>query len=207
MENNTTALAAALLIGCAPVAFATNTVDLSVRGSITPASCIPSLSGGGMIDHGKLTAKDLAPEKPTALQTGTLMLQVNCDAATFFTLTTYDNRAGSSAFHPSSHGLGMTQDDQKLGSVAFGVFDPVADDVPVNTILSNNDGVSWRPSSYLGHAGLTAFAAPSDQSTPIAIKDLSARLTVFTTLVRANDLTLVDEIPIDGHATVQLKYW
>jgi hypothetical protein len=36
---------------------------------------------------------------------------------------------------------------------------------------------------------------------------LSARLTVFTTIVRANDLTLVDEIPIDGHATVQLKYW
>jgi hypothetical protein len=207
MENNTRALAATLLMGCVPAAFAANTVDLSVRGSITPASCTPSLSGGGIIDHGKLTAKDLAPEKPTALQTGTLILQVNCEAATFFTLTTFDNRSGSSAFHPSSHGLGMINDDQKLGSVAFGVFDPIADDVPVRTILSSNDGVSWRPSSYLGHAGLTAFAAQSDVTTPVAIKDLSTRLTVFTTIVRANDLTLVDEIPIDGHATVQLKYW
>jgi hypothetical protein len=36
---------------------------------------------------------------------------------------------------------------------------------------------------------------------------LTARLSAFTTLVKATDLTLVDEVPIDGHATLQLKYW
>lgn len=207
MDKSTSAFVSILLMTCIPAAFAASSADLSVRGSITPASCVPSLSGGGIIDHGKLSARDLDPERPTALQTGTLVFEVNCEAATFYTLTTFDNRAGSSAFHPNSHGLGMINDDQKLGSAAFGLFDPVADQVPVKTILSSNDGVSWRPSTYLGHAGLTAFAALNDLSTPVAIKDLSARLTVFTTLVRANDLTLVDEIPIDGHATVQLKYW
>jgi hypothetical protein len=131
---------------------------------------------------------------------------VNCGGATPFTLTTIDNREGTSAIHPNSHGLGTINDDQNLGSVALGLFDAVADGAAVRTIISLNDGATWRVSSYLGHAGQTAFAALNDLGTPIAIKDLRARLTAFTTIVRANDLTLTDEIPIDGHVTVQLNY-
>ena len=206
MERCSLALLTPLLIACAPVAFAASSTDLSVTGLITPSACTPSLSGGGIVDHGKVTVKDLRPDQPTALENGTLYLEVNCDGATPFTLTTIDNREGSSAFHPNSHGLGVINDDQNLGSVALGLFDTVADGAAVRTIISLNDGATWRVSSYLGHAGLTAFAALSDLSTPIAIKDLRARLTAFTTIVRANDLTLTDEIPIDGHVTVQLNY-
>lgn len=206
MDKYTPTLGATLLIACSPGVFAASSTDLSVTGVITPSSCTPSLSSGGIVDHGKVTVKDLDPEQPTRLQTGTLYLEVNCEGATFFTLSTIDNRAGTSAIHPSHHGLGMINDDQKLGSVAFGVFDPIADTVTVKTILSRNDGTGWRPSSYLGHAGLTSFAAMSDLVTPIAIKDLSARLSAFTTIVQANDLTLVDEVAIDGHVTLQLNY-
>ncbi|MHC8390397.1 DUF1120 domain-containing protein [Pseudomonas sp. MDT2-39-1] len=205
MERCSLALLTPLLLVCAPAAFAASSADLSVTGLITPSACTASLSGGGIVDHGKVTVKDLRPDQPTALENGTLYLEVNCDAATLFTLTTIDNREGSSAFHPNSHGLGVVNDDQNLGSVAFGLFDTVADGAAVKTIISLNDG-AWRVSSYLGHAGRTAFAALSDLSTPIAIKDLRARLTAFTTIVRANDLTLTDEIPIDGHVTVQLNY-
>lgn len=206
MERCSLALLTPLLIACAPLAFAASNAELSVSGLITPSACTPSLSGGGIVDHGKVTVKDLKPDQPTALPNGTLYLEVNCDAATPFTLTTIDNRKGSSAIHPNSHGLGVVNDDQNLGSVAFGLFDTVADGVAVKSIMSLNDGASWRVSSYLGHAGLTAFAALTDLSTPIAIKDLRARLTAFTTIVRANDLTLTDEIPIDGYVTVQLNY-
>ena len=111
-----------------------------------------------------MTVKDLNPDKPTSLQNGTLYLDVNCEAATLFTLTTIDNRDGSSAFHPNSHGLGVINDDQNLGSVAFGLFDAIADGVPVKTIMSLNDGANWRVSSYLGHAGLTSFASLADLS-------------------------------------------
>jgi hypothetical protein len=41
---------------------------------------------------------------------------------------------------------------------------------------------------------------------PSAIQDLNARLTALTTIVPANDLTLSDEVPLDGHVTVQLNY-
>ena len=101
----------------------------------------------------------------------------------------------------------MVNDDQKLGSVAFGLFDPVADNLPVQTILSRDGGATWYPSSYLGHAALTAFAAPSGPTTPMALQTLSARLRAFTMIAPASDLTLLDEIPIDGLAVMQLKYW
>ncbi|MGJ7513326.1 DUF1120 domain-containing protein [Pseudomonas baetica] len=206
MDRCSVALLAPLLIACAPVALAASSTDLSVTGIITPSACAPVLSDGGIVDHGKLTARDLDPLLPTRLPAGEMQLEVHCENATFFTLTTLDNRAGTSAIKPEFHGLGVVNDDQKLGSVAFGVFEPEADSMAVTTIMSRDGGASWGPSTYLGHAALTSFAAPSAPRTPIAIKDLSARLRAFTIIAPATDLTLVDELPIDGHATLQLKY-
>lgn len=206
MDRCSIALLAPLLIACAPAAFAASSTDLSVTGVITPSACAPVLSDGGIIDHGKLTARDLDPLLPTRLPAGEMQLEVHCEAPTFFTLTTLDNRAGTSAINPAFHGLGIVNDDQKLGSVAFGVFEPQADSQAALTIMSRDGGASWRPSSYLGHAALTSFAAPGDPRTPIAIKDLNARLRAFTIIAPAGDLSLADELPIDGHATLQLKY-
>lgn len=207
MQRYTPATLALLLLSAAPGVFAASNTDLSVTGVITPSSCTPNLSGGGVIDHGKLTGKDLDQDLPTRLAPGEMQFEVHCEGATFFTLTTVDNRAGSSAINPAHHGLGMVNDDQKLGSVALGIFDPIADDVPVQSILSRDGGASWLPSTYLGPSGLTSFAALSDTTTPLAVQDLTARLRAFTVIAPASGLTLLDEVPIDGHATLQLKYW
>lgn len=196
-----------LLTACAPCAFAASNTDLNVSGTITPSSCTPSLSKGGVVDYGKLASRDLNPAKPTQLKAEELSLEVQCEGETFFTLTTFDNRAGTSAINPAHHGLGTTPEDEKLGSVAFTLFDPVADANAVNVITSRNGGANWSRSPYLGHEALTAFAAVDGPNTPVAIKDLKARLRAFTILVPATDLTLVDEVPIDGQATLQLKYW
>lgn len=207
MQRTTPAVFALVMAACVPGAFAASSTDLSVTGIITPASCTPSLSDGGVVDHGKLTAKDLHLDVPTSLQAGEMSLNVQCEGPTFFTLTTVDNRAGSSAINPAHHGLGIINDDQKLGSVAFGVFDPVADSVPVQAIQSRDGGATWRASSYLGHAAFTSFAPPGGPYTPMALQTLSARLRAFTMIVPASNLTLLDEVPIDGQATLQLKYW
>ncbi|OPA97274.1 hypothetical protein BFW88_04550 [Pseudomonas fluorescens] len=207
MDRTTPAALAIVLAACASGAIAASDTDLNVTGIITPASCTPSLSDGGVVDHGKLTAKDLHPDKPTSLQVGEMSLEVVCEGATFFTLNTIDNRAGSSAINPALHGLGIINDDQKLGSVAFGLFDPVADSVPVQTILSRDGGAHWSPSAYLGHVALTSFSAPGGPYAPMAMQTLNARLRAFTMIVPATDLTLLDEVPIDGQATLQLKYW
>ncbi|TFY90179.1 DUF1120 domain-containing protein [Pseudomonas nabeulensis] len=209
MDRHTRASLALLLAASAPGAFAASSTDLSITGAITPSACETLLSNGGVVDHGKLTARDLDPVLPTRLATGVMQLEVHCEGATLFTLTTVDNRAGTAAINPRSmHGLGMVNDDQKLGAVSFGVFEAVADNDPVQPIMSRDGGTTWGPSSYLGHAAQTAFSnSGSIPYAPIALQDLTARLHAFTVIAPAGDLSLLDELPIDGHATLQLKYW
>ena len=204
MDKPTLAL---LLAALAPGAFAASSTDVNLSGTITPSACAPVLSNGGVIDHGKMTAKDLQPASPTRLNPAEMHLEVQCEGETFFTLTTVDNRAGTSVINPAHHGLGLTPEKEKLGSVAFSLFDPVADEQPVKVIISRNGGANWSESIYLGHEALTSFAALGGPNTPIALKTLSARLRAFTIIVPATDLTLLDEVPIDGQATLQLKYW
>ena len=208
MERCSRTLLTTLLITCAPAALAASNTELSVTGTIMPGACAPVLSNGGVIGHGKVTARDLDPLMPTRLPAGEMQLQVHCEGTTYFTLTTLDNREGSSAINPAFHGLGLVNDTEKLGSVAFGLFEPLADSRPVQTILSRDGGGTWAVSSYLGHAGLTAFAAPGGPPHfPVAMRDLNARLRAFTIIAPTNDLTVLDELPIDGHATLQLEYW
>ena len=204
MDKPTLAL---LLAALAPGAFAASSTDLNVSGTITPSACAPVLSNGGVIDHGKMTSKDLDPSKPTRLDAAEMRLEVQCEGDTFFTLTTLDNRAGTSAINPMHHGLGTTPDKEKLGSVAFSLFDPVADGNAVQVIISRNGGANWYANPYLGHEALTSFATLSGPNTPIALKTLTARLRAFSIIVPAEGLTLLDEVPIDGQATLQLKYW
>ncbi|MGR3888113.1 DUF1120 domain-containing protein [Pseudomonas sp. 1152_12] len=207
MEKFPPAALALLLAACAPGALAASHADLSVTGIITPNACTPYLTNDGVIDHGKMAVKDLQQTKPTLLDPAEMQLEVHCDGETLFTLTTSDNRAGTSAINPAHHGLGTTPEDEKLGSVAFTLFDPIADETAVNVIVSRNGGASWSLSPYLGHEALTSFAATGGPNTPVAIKDLRARLRAFTIIVPSRDLTLLDEVPIDGQATLQLKYW
>ena len=39
-------------------AMAASSVDLSIKGSITPAACTPTLSNGGVVMHGKISYSD-----------------------------------------------------------------------------------------------------------------------------------------------------
>ena len=206
MARYAPALVTTLLMACSTGVLAASSTDLGVRGALVPSSCTPLLSDGGIVDHGKLSVRDLHPDEPTHLHTSSLQMEISCEAPTLFTLTTIDNRAGTSAIHPASHGLGMADEHQKLGSVAFRLYDVIADGQSVLVILSLDGGATWRLSPYLGHLGKTGFASPDNLAAPIAVRKLNARLSAFTTLVPGNDLSKVDDILIDGHATVQVTY-
>ncbi|WP_256590845.1 MULTISPECIES: DUF1120 domain-containing protein [unclassified Pseudomonas] len=69
MKKYLAALSATALIGVAPFAMAASSVDLTVTGTITPAACMPSISNGGAIDLGKISAKDLNPTTYTLIST------------------------------------------------------------------------------------------------------------------------------------------
>jgi len=99
----------------------------------------------------------------------------------------------------------MTPNDEKVGDAGLGLYVPVADGVPVRTITSRDGGVTWMPSAMLSHTLLTAVAN-NDGVMPIAIEELDAEIRLITHIAPANGLTLTDEVPIDGHATVQVNY-
>jgi spore coat protein U-like protein len=192
------------LLFAPPVLAASNT-DLTVRGSITPSACMPLISGGGTIDFGKMAVKDLNAGQHTVLPNQSMQLSVRCEAPTFFTLTTVDNRAGSSANHHNWHGLGLTPEGEKLGGAAFHLYTPVADGVTARTITSLDGGVTWQPTNMLTHTMLMAVARVN-QLEPIAVQDFDAEIRLYTHIAPADGLTLTDEVPVDGHATVQVNY-
>jgi len=196
---------AVLLLAASPWALAASSTDLAVKGTITPSACAPLISGGGTVDFGKMAAKDLNAEQHTPLPNQSMQLSVRCEAPTFFTLNTIDNRAGSSANHPYSHGLGMTAQGEKLGGASFHLYTPVADGVAARTITSLDGGVTWAPTTMLNHSVLTAVAMGS-QLVPIAVRDFDAEIRLYTQIAPASGLTLTDEVPVDGHATVQVNY-
>ena len=93
MNNILLSLASlALLCGSAHAA---STVDLAVTGLITPMACTPLLSGGGLVDFGKISRNDLNVTNGTRLPHKYLTLTVNCNAAGRFALRMRDNRDGT----------------------------------------------------------------------------------------------------------------
>ena len=53
---------------------------------------------------------------------------------------------------------------------------------------------------------LTAISALGGSYTPIAVTRFTADLNLYTVIDGTDRLTVLDEVPLDGHATVQLKY-
>lgn len=206
-KNSLAVLAGILLIAHGTVAMAASAVDLSVKGAITPSACTPSLSDGGVVDYGKIAAKDLSPTGSTVLPRLSIQLTVDCEAQTLFALTGRDNRLGSSIFPALNHmyGLGLVNGNVKLGAYQIGVFDPVADE-PVYPLFSADQGATWLMNhfgSYMGHYHWTAFG---DSTTPKALRNIKVDLRFLTEIAPVRNLPITQEMPIDGSATLDMIY-
>ncbi|OPA93345.1 hypothetical protein BFW86_04525 [Pseudomonas fluorescens] len=199
-------LTAALLLAGSGSAFAASSVDLTVKGLITPSACTPTLSNGGSVDYGKISAKDLNVDSETSLDSQILQLTVTCDAATLMALDADDNRAGSNHGDDAfEFGLGLINGTEKLGRMALRLLTPIADGVPVRTVSSSDGGVSWAASGDLTPIELLAPAAIGVDA-PIPVQVWTADLVVDSAIAPANGLTLTNEAAIDGSATITVHY-
>lgn len=207
MKDSLAIFTGALLIAHASMALSASAVDLSVKGAITPSACTPSLSDEGIVDYGKISAKDLAPDWTTPLPPVTLQLSVDCDASTLFALHGKDNRLGSSNFTTLNYmyGLGLVNGNEKLGAYLIGVFNPVADEL-VYPLYSADNGATWlvnSSGSYMGHRHWTAFG---DSPAPKALRNIKVDLRIAAQIAPVSGLTLTDEVPLDGSATLDVVY-
>ena len=64
---------AALLLGTSSLTLAASSLDLTVKGIITPSACAPVVSGGGNVDFGKVSVKDLNADTYTDLPRETML--------------------------------------------------------------------------------------------------------------------------------------
>lgn len=188
-----------------PAAFAASTVDLTVKGLIVPSACTPSLSSGGVIDHGKISAKDLRPDNPTLIGTHTMTMAVICDAPIQFALHSVDNRAGSS-ISSSDYGLGLINGNQKLGWYQLTLSNPIADGVPAQPIASADGGNTWYREKFWEAGMYMSVAAMDDDTQPLPAKEVVMDVQVQTIIARTDSLDLSNEVTIDGSATLEVKY-
>ncbi|WP_439854556.1 DUF1120 domain-containing protein [Pseudomonas yamanorum] len=208
MNKHLIAFASTLLItGTAP-AFAASTVDLTVKGIITPNACTPSLSSGGVIDHGKMSAKDLNATQITMLPKVELQMTVTCDAPVIFALKATDNRDGSGT--SSGFGLGFINGTQKLGSYTLNLGTstnpPQADGETVQAIGSFDNGVTWERWNSFETGVYVSVATLADASTPRATQLLVTPVAYSGYINRTDGLDLSNEVNIDGSATIEVMY-
>jgi len=69
-----------------------NSLDISVIGTISAASCTPNAAGGGVVDYGFIKPDTLADKGPTVLSVKTIGFTINCDAPTNVAIRASSNR-------------------------------------------------------------------------------------------------------------------
>ena len=207
-------MAVAMTLASASPAFAASSVDLSVRGSITPAAFTPTLSQGGVVEHGKISRRDLDPQnKPTPLPVATLKLGVECTAPTLIAIKSRDNRAGSSGEDPigqPNFGLGLVG-DKKVGWYLLKTANGQADG-QVRPIIESNDGNNWSDATHPGliwqvNSMRTLSASTGSEVAPMPMRVMTMDIQVETVINRIQFLpSLNQEIPLDGSATLDVVY-
>lgn len=202
-------LTALALVLSGPFAHAASSVDLRVTGKITPSACEPSLSNGGVYELGKISAKDLNIDQPTALPAKTLQLSITCAASTLVALKPRDNRSGShfDSDNPLIFGLGLVNTGEKVGSMLLSLQSITADGRVLYAIGSVGT-IAWSPTDILSPTFLTSFTPnrATPDIAPVPIQRLIADVLITPRVAPANTLTLTQEVPIDGSVTLEINY-
>lgn len=186
---------------------AASTVDLRVTGRVIPDACHIELTNGGSVDHGRIASHSLNPDEYTVLPSRTLELHVQCARPMLFALVGVDNRAESSMAPDFFYGLGRNihAPSERLGSVALSYRNPVGDAQPMQVLASTSNGESWTPDPNAYPRSYMAFAPAGDRQ-PDFVSQLTVQLQVDTAINFSQQLTLDQEVPLDGSIVLDLRY-
>lgn len=215
-------LVAAMAI--AGISFNANaSIDLRVKGTIVPASCVPFLQGGGVVDYGNIAAEDLNQTSFTVLEKKEIVFNINCRSATKVGLKALDGKGfsqvpgilaatiGSDYTDNYNYGLGATADGESIGGYAInlkqGSFN--ASGAAVKAITSLDNGTTWVETAT-GAVGQTdnisSWSATTGLPTPISFVTLSGSMEVQAVINKASALTINSDVPLDGLTTFELSY-
>ncbi|ASV55037.1 Beta-fimbriae probable major subunit [Lelliottia jeotgali] len=220
--------AAALVIATANSAFAAETADLKVQGTLIMGSCTPTLSSGGVVDYGKISLSSLNAADVNQLGTKDITLTLTCQSPTKVAWAITDDRTDSvidtkpvvgTEVAPNTsdeYGLGMTKGGVKLGSYAIRTAnhgEPLVDGAVAQIGYSDDSAATWTAGSNGGSYNhndggrlMTFLAMPPLAADPIALTTASDILEVGASIQGTTPLAITDDTPLDGQATISVKY-
>lgn len=221
-------LLASTLALCVTSAFAADpTAVLKLQGTLTNASCTPTLSNGGIIDYGTWRLGEMSADEVNQLGHKNFDLSINCTAKTKVGFWVADDRSKSDsgikilnaranggyvAGQTPGYGLGMTAGDVKIGSFAiYAETDSIlADGVAVSYTSSSNQGATWTNEDLTGGVTPLGFyyytVAEKGLSDPLAFKDVTIPMVVAAAVDSTRKLAITDDTVMDGQATFTIVY-
>lgn len=218
-------LCALMLSSFAAQAAASNA--LTVKGTIRPTACIPSLGNAGVVDYHEIDPAKILAHQATVLEPQLIVFAVTCNGPANFALRIADNRPGSAVPGLSGLLIPPVPDIQAygLGSVKgsnIGIYtvkvepDSVTgvtgDGTPATRVnvlgsLGNNDSWTIFSSTYFNADAVSnwkGFARSAAVPEPFA--SITGNLSVTAVLDKGANLPLRETINLDGSATMELMY-
>ncbi|WP_432462204.1 DUF1120 domain-containing protein [Enterobacter hormaechei] len=216
---------ASMLVMFVSSAFAADTAVLKVTGVLTNSSCIPEISGGGVVDYGTIHLSALNTTAINQLGQKDFSLSITCPALTKSGFSVSDDRTGTAPNIMVKDGAGNGNDiiqplnmfglNKTAGNVNIGNYtifvknDTItADGATVGAIYSADNGTSWSDNGTLmvNDGSQIVSVATVGSTAPVAFKNLVIPMAVSAAIQDTNTLAITDDTNMDGQATFTIKY-
>ncbi|MFJ7311487.1 DUF1120 domain-containing protein [Pseudomonas sp. NPDC098747] len=195
-------------------AMAANSVDLRVTGTITPAACNITMTGGDF-DLGTISASALSASEETRLPLiRGRTLEIHCAGAQQVGFKAIDNRKDEKS-SSSSYGLGRDGANNPIGNyyIHFIISSVLADGTGGKLKYSWDSGNDWDTATALhgmrnSDVDVYAFdtATSNNIEAPLPLTSGSVELLLAAFVQPLSNLDASAEITIDGSATIELVY-
>ncbi|AOE81962.1 hypothetical protein A7318_26210 [Pseudomonas lurida] len=198
-------------------AHASTSAELIVRGTIKPAACNLSMTGGGIINYGNIPSGQLSSTAFNPLAEKTTPLTVSCGTTpTLFGLKFVDLQPGSKvpgilnvlgAGYTEAHnyGLGITS-GRKTGGFAVALKDLRSSTSALYPIMRVGTGAWQSGDGKVAQSPSQHSWRSSTAVTPASISQLTGTIAVRPVINKGADLDLSRDITLDGRATLELSY-
>lgn len=236
MKNFKLSVCALALLAITGTPVMAESVDLTVKGTLIPAACVPSITGE--INYGNVTAAQLDDTEYTVLPQKTVGFAINCGGPVKVAIQAINGRPGSVAGGEETGdnnlaispvallgyseivvaGLGTNNGD-KIGGYAIGLLaDTLQADGNKMFLKLRSMGDGWSDFSvgpiapiyyyYSVFDDVLTYSWANSATTqdPTAITNLSAQLVVQAYLNNTTALDTSGAVQLDGLATIELVY-
>ncbi|WP_333011344.1 DUF1120 domain-containing protein [Kluyvera sichuanensis] len=198
-------------------AFAADSVDLKVTGTLVVGACTPTIDNDAVVDYGDVSVADLSATAANALGAQSTNLNIDCESAMKVGFTTADDRSDSEKVDTSmgntattTFGLGFTDASNAtmIGGYNVAIGAPTYDSKTGSILTSTDSGSTWSASTSatMVNAGTQIYTVGNALGTPVAFSSAVFPLTVNASTQDTTTLNLADDTPLDGQATITLKY-